>query len=163
VVVVFVVGVAAAVVLLAGQLAPRFTFDSPDRWGSFRVAWGLFLRHPVAGVGPGIDQLVLGRATGGATVYRFVHNEYLQVLAELGIVGVILLVGFLVLVVRRLWRDRTDSGALGIGGLAALAALVLQAGFDFLWHIPAVPLLAAAFVGLAMPRTDSTAIETKGK
>ena len=158
---IFVVGLAAALVPLTGRLASRFTFDSPDRWGSFQAAWELFTHHPVAGVGPGIDQFVLGRATGGTSVYRFVHNEYLQVLAELGLVGGILLVAFLVLVARRLWRDRVD--ALVVGAIAALAALALHAGFDFVWHIPAVPLLAAAFVGVAMPHTDSTTTETKGK
>jgi O-antigen ligase len=115
----------------------------------------------VTGVGPGIDQLVLARTTGGATVFRFAHNEYLQVLAELGILGGVLLVAFLALVMHRLWRDRVDAGALGVGGLAALTALALHAGFDFVWHIPAVPLLAAAFVGLSMPRTSSTTTENE--
>lgn len=142
----------AALVVLSGRLASRFTLDSPDRWGSFQAAWDLFLRHPVTGAGPGIDQLVLARPTGGLSVYRFVHNEYLQVLAELGVLGVVLVVGFLVLVMRRLWVDRLAAGALGIGGVAALAALAMHAGFDFVWHIPAVPLLGAAFVGVAMPR-----------
>jgi O-antigen ligase len=161
VLVILVAVLAAALVLLSGRLASRFTFDSPDRWGSFRAAWEVFLRHPVTGVGPGIDQLVLARTTGGATVFRFAHNEYLQVLAELGVLGGILLVAFLALVMRRLWRDRVDAGALGVGGLAALTALALHAGFDFVWHIPAVPLLAAAFVGLAMPRTSSTTTENE--
>ena len=163
VLVIFVAGLAAALVPLTGRLASRFTFDSPDRWGSFQAAWELFTHRPVVGVGPGIDQLVLARAAGGTSVYRFVHNEYLQVLAELGLVGGILLVAFLALVARRLWRDRVDAGVLGVGGLAALAALALHAGFDFVWHIPAVPLLAAAFVGVAMPHTDSSNNETKGK
>jgi O-antigen ligase len=152
VLVVLVVVLAAALVLLSGRLAERFSLDSPDRWGSFRAAWDVFLRHPVTGVGPGIDQLVLARAAGGASLFRYAHNEYLQVLAELGIIGGLLLVAFLALLMRRLWRDRVDAGALGVGGLAALTALALHAGFDFVWHIPAVPLLAAAFVGVAMPQ-----------
>lgn len=161
VVAIFVAVLAAALVVLSRELAVRFTFDSPDRWGSFQAAWDVFLRHPIAGLGPGIDEFVLARATGGVSVYRFVHNEYLQVLAELGIVGAVALGAFLVLLVRRLWRDRAAAGALGAGGLAALAALLLHAGFDFVWHIPAVPLLGAAFVGLAMPGPD-TMEEPKG-
>jgi O-antigen ligase len=161
VLVIFVAGLAAALVLLFGRLGSRFTFDSPDRWGSFLAAWELFLHHPVTGVGPGIDELVLARTTGGTSVYRFVHNEYLQTLAELGIIGGILLVAFLAMVVRRLWRDRAGAGALGVGALAALAALALHAGFDFVWHIPAVPLLAAAFVGVAMPHTDLPTMKRK--
>jgi O-antigen ligase len=158
---ILVAGLAAALVPLVGRLGSRFTVDSPDRWGSFQAAWEVFLHHPVAGVGPGIDALVLVHATGGTSVYRFAHNEYLQILAELGVIGGILLVVFLALVIRRLWRDRVAAGALGVGGLAALAALLVHTGFDFVWHIPAVPLLAAAFVGVAMPQTDSSTMERK--
>lgn len=147
---------AAAVVVLSVWLPSRFTLDSPDRWSSFRAAWAVFLRHPVTGAGPGIDRFVLARAAGGVSVFRFVHNEYLQILAELGVPGAILLAAFLVLVLRRLWRDRTVTGALGAGGLAAGAALALHAGFDFVWHIPAIPLLGAAFVGVALVRPEQT-------
>lgn len=160
--VLFVAGLATGLAVSAVVLAPRFTFASPDRWGSFRAAWQLFVRHPVTGAGPGIDRFVLARPTGGISVYRFVHNEYLQILAELGIVGGILVVALLMAVVRRLWRDRQDTGELGIGVLAALAGLMLHAGFDFVWHIPAVPLLGAAFAGVAMRNPDSHSQETKG-
>jgi hypothetical protein len=157
----FVAGLAAAPVGAAGFLAARFTLDSPDRWGSFQAAWMLFLRHPLTGLGPGIDQFVLGRATGSVSVYRFVHNEYLQILAELGVLGGILVVALVILVIRRLWRDRQDTDALGIGGLAAVVALSLDAGFDFVWHIPAIPLLGAAFVGVAIRHPDSENVEQK--
>lgn len=163
VVVVFAVGLAGALVWGSQRLAARFTFDSPDRWGSFQAAWQVFLRHPVTGSGPGTEQFVFARTTGGVSVYRFVHNEYLQVLAELGVLGVILLVAFLALLVRRCWRARVEAGALGVGGLAALAALLLHAGFDFVWHIPAVPLLGAVFVGVALPHPDFTATQSNGK
>lgn len=155
-------GLVGALIAAAGPLAARFTLDSPDRWGSFQAAWQLFLGHPVDGVGPGIDQLVLPRAAGGVSVYGFVHNEYLQVLAELGVLGAIALIAFLVLVLRRLWRDRAATGVLGIGGLAAFAALLVHAGFDFVWHIPAVPLLGAVFVGVAMRDPDSSNTEPEG-
>lgn len=80
----------------------------------------------------------------------------------MGVLGGILIVALLALVVRRLWRDRAATGALGIGGLAALAALIVHAGFDFVWHIPAVPLLGAVFVGIAMPRPDSKTMDKEG-
>jgi hypothetical protein len=54
------------------------------------------------------------------------------------------------------------------GALAAVTALALHAGFDFVWHIPAIPLLAAALVGLASPeapagRVTQSAEETSRK
>jgi O-antigen ligase len=146
---------AAALVLLSVWLPSRLTLASPDRWSSFRAGWDVFLRHPLTGAGPGIDRLVLARATGGVSVFRFVHNEYLQTLAELGVLGAVLLVAFVALVLRRLWRDRSATGVLGAGGLATVTALALHAGFDFVWHIPAIPLVSAAFVGVALARPEA--------
>jgi hypothetical protein len=134
-----------------GNLGSRFTLDSPDRWGSIRSAWQVFAEHPIAGVGPGLDRLLLERAEGGASVFRYAHNEYLQVLAELGAVGGVLLFAVLLAVLRDLHRSRRPTGALGAGVLAGVAALVVHAGFDFVWHIPAVPLCAAVLIGLATP------------
>jgi hypothetical protein len=33
-----------------------------------------------------------------------------------------------------------------------MAALVVHAGFDFVWHIPAILLFTAALIGLALPQ-----------
>ncbi len=134
-------GAGLAVVAGAGlaRLGTRFSVDSPDRWGAVEAAWQVFVRHPVTGAGPGLERLVLARDDGGTGVYLFAHNEYVQILAELGLVGGLLVAAFLSLVLRR------SRG----GALAVVAALALHAGFDFVWHVPAVPLLAAAFVGVA--------------
>lgn len=148
-----VIGVAAAVIAPRfTALGTRFSLDSPDRWDSIRAAWQLFADSPLTGVGPGLNRLVIEHAGGGVGVYRYAHNEYVQVLAELGVVGGALLVAFLFVVVRRLHR-RAD-----VGVLAGVAALVVHAGFDFVWHVPAVPLCAAALTGLALsaPRPDQT-------
>jgi len=154
-----VVGVAVAVIAAnTTSFGSRFTFDSPDRWDSIRAAWQLFTENPLTGVGPGLTRLVVERTRGGAGVYRYVHNEYLQVLTELGVIGGVLLVAFLVTVVRRLYRPRQDAYAFGV--LAATAALVVHAGFDFVWHIPAIPLYLAALIGLALPYSPAEQEQT---
>jgi hypothetical protein len=130
--------------------ASRATLDSPDRAASNLAAWHLFEAHPWFGVGPGLKQLTLARPGGGSGTYRYAHNEYLQALAELGAIGAVLLLGVLFLILRSLYRARLTFGVLGVGVLAGMAALVVHAGFDFIWHIPAIPLLAAVLVGLAV-------------
>lgn len=135
---------------IAAVAANRATLASPDRAASNLVAWRLFEAHPWFGVGPGLKQLTLAGPHGGVTTYRYAHNEYLQVLAELGAIGALLLVGVLFVILRRLFRARSTSGVLGVGVLAGMAALAVHAGFDFIWHIPAIPLLAAVLVGLAV-------------
>jgi hypothetical protein len=128
----------------------RLTVDDPERAASFRAAVEVFIHHPVTGAGPGLPTLTWASGSG-ISVYRYAHNEYLQVLAELGAIGGLLLVGLLLVIVRRLYRARRGSGTVAAGALAATTALAVHAGFDFVWHIPAIPLLAAALVGLASP------------
>ncbi len=41
--------------------------------------------------------------------------------------------------------------ALRAGAIAGLVCFALHSGFDFLWHVPVVPLVAAVAVGLAAP------------
>jgi hypothetical protein len=36
-----------------------------------------------------------------------------------------------------------------------LVAIAGHSAFDFLWHVPAVPMIAAIAVGLAAPQIDS--------
>jgi len=133
------VPVAVAGALVAGlpltAFSERFSVESPDRWAAIRAAWQVFLDHPAMGAGPGLDRLTAVRGDGIA-VFRYAHNEYVQVLAELGVVGGVLLAAFLIAVFLR------------AGGAAApvLAALAVHAGFDFVWHIPVIPLLAAVLV-----------------
>ena len=112
----------------------------------------MFRQHPFDGIGPG--QLTVQRTdgTGRLHVQPFVHDEYLQTLAEDGLPGGLLLLGVLGGTLLALWRSRglTADRLVWAGALAALAAALIHAGFDFGWHIPAVPLIMAALVGLAL-------------
>jgi O-antigen ligase len=146
-----------AVAIAAVAVGSRFSFDSPDRWDSIRAAWRLFTEDPLTGAGPGLTRLTIERTQGGVGIYRYVHNEYVQVLTELGVIGGVLLVVFLFAIVLRLRRHRPQPSAyaLGLGVLAGVAALVVHAGFDFVWHIPAVPLFVAALIGLALPEPQA--------
>jgi hypothetical protein len=128
----------------------RLTVDDPERAASFHAALQVFDQHRLIGAGPSLPALTQTTGTG-SSVYRYAHNEYLQVLAELGIVGGLLLATLLATLLWRLWQSRRTGGAVSAGALAATLALALHAGFDFVWHIPAIPLVAAALVGLASP------------
>jgi hypothetical protein len=129
----------------------RLTVDDPDRAASYQAAIHVFTDRPFTGAGPSLSTLTWESETG-STVYRYAHNEYLQVLAELGAIGGLLLAALLVMILRRVYRARTPNGAARAGALAALTALAVHAGFDFVWQIPAIPLMAAALAGLASPQ-----------
>jgi hypothetical protein len=161
--------VAAAVLLLAmlpvglvvGSAPPgnaalrvwnkRANTASLTRSATAAAALRLVARHPVTGVGPGRVLLRVTDAKGRLRVQQYIHNEYLQVLTEAGAIAAALLGLLLVGVARLLWRSRSlAASALWAGVAAACAASAVHAGFDFIWHVPAVPLTMAALVGLVI-------------
>jgi O-antigen ligase len=134
--------------------AARLTASSTDRTDEWRATLRLVRHRPVAGIGPG-QFVLLYRASSGHTVTeRFAHNEYLQLLAEEGAVGLLILAGGLVSTSLALVRSLRDKPFLATGALGALAALLVHSSFDYLWHIPAVVLLPLALVALPLSPAD---------
>jgi O-antigen ligase len=137
----------------------RLTIASPDRAAAARAALQLAGERPLTGTGP--NRAVLTWVQNNRRVTsRYIHNEYLQVLAELGFVGLALLVVLLVSLAWAIWRGRphAPSTAVWAGAAAGLAALAVHSALDFLWHLPAIPLAGAVLAGLVLP----TAIDQEG-
>jgi hypothetical protein len=146
----------------AGTVAEaRANLASPDRTGALHAAVRLVAQHPVTGTGPGQADLRWKEYGHGAQLFAYAHNEYLQVTAELGLVGLVLLAVLLVALARLLWRARTTgcSGATWAGVVAAAAAFATHSGFDFVWHLPAVVLTVTLLVGAALPARDTAAAQ----
>jgi O-antigen ligase len=110
----------------------------------------------LTGTGPGQADLRWKGHDHGSQLYAYVHNEYLQVAAQLGLVGLGLLVVLLVAITRTLWRARPtgQASATWAGVVAAAAAFAVHSGFDFVWHLPAIVLTVALLVGLVLPPPD---------
>jgi O-antigen ligase len=150
--VILLVGIALTAAALAtrSSLIPgRIGLSSPDRAGASGAALDLVATRPLAGIGPGQTWFSWTATDGQVRIGHYVHNEYLQVLVELGAIGLGLVLCLLVAIVLTLRRART--GVLWAGCVAGLAALAVHSGFDFLWHIPAVLLTAGMLTGLATP------------
>ncbi len=151
------IGVGLVTLLGAGVAAAlgragRLTLSSSDRAGEAGAALGLAADHPIAGVGPGWRSFEWTDADGYRRVAEYAHNEYLQVLAELGVVGLALLVVLLVALGSVVWRGRSAAPSTEIwaGVAGGLVAVVIHATSDFGWHVPAVPLASALLVGIVM-------------
>jgi O-antigen ligase len=153
----------AVVLLQAGPITqaahsigcPRLTVVSADRAGALGAGLRLAGKHPLIGVGPGQASFIWTTAEGRTVIGRYAHNEYLQVLVELGVVGFLLLLVLLAAITQTVWQDRaaTPSAAAWAAVAAGLVALALHSAFDFLWHIPAIVLTAALLIAMATPTT----------
>ena len=158
-------GVAAAAGLLLvrspgmAMLADtRASLDSPTRTESAQAAWRLVAEHPLAGVGPGRALFTWTIPDGRTVTGRYAHNEYLQVLVELGAIGSILLLLVLAAIAVTLRRGRATAqpATLWCGAVAGLGVLTVHSGLDFLWQLPVIPLTGALLAGLAGPVTTRT-------
>ncbi|WP_158849952.1 O-antigen ligase family protein [Saccharothrix deserti] len=140
---------------LTALLEGRISTSSPDRTGATGAALDHVAAQPLAGTGPGRGWFVFTAPTGEVRVMRYVHNEYLQVLVELGAIGLGLLLLVLVALAVTVWRGRADvPRPLWAGAAAALVVLLVHSGFDFLWHLPVIVLAAGLLTGLAAPAAD---------
>jgi O-antigen ligase len=103
-----------------------------------RVAWDMFLDHPVLGVGAGNYATRFGpyaaRTGFAAREYddpaepQYPHNLYLEIAAETGLVGLLLFAAVMVAAfgaLARAWHRFRDAGEAGLADLAAALALGL--------------------------------------
>jgi len=116
---------------------------------------------PFLGVGLGSWQDLFQRyraAPWSQEFYREAHNDYLELLAETGIVGFVLLAWFFLLAGKTLLsyvtsdRSSDDSGSRALVGaiLAALGAMAFHEFFDFSLQIPASAFLFTLLLSLAV-------------
>ncbi|WP_158102678.1 O-antigen ligase family protein [Lentzea kentuckyensis] len=144
-------GGAVTAFAFSDRLATRVSFSSPDRAGATQAALDLASKAPLFGVGPGNGSFFFEQGNAGMRFMRYVHNEYLQVLVELGVVGLLLVMGVVAAVLIAMWRGRGTS--LWAGAMAAVVVVLVHSGFDFLWHLPVVLIVAGLCAGLGFPST----------
>jgi hypothetical protein len=116
--------------------------SSEDRSHEWSAAFDQWRSSPVVGVGP--DQTLYFRATDGNFAH-FSHNEYLQVLADGGLIGATLLVLTGVCVVRAVRRQDVATSC----AVAALLAFAVVGALDFDWHLASLGLVGGWVAGLA--------------
>jgi O-antigen ligase len=106
-------------------------------------AWHIFLDHPLAGTGLGTLQIVYPpyETLYDAKVVNHAHNDYLEALAETGVLGGLCCAWFLgVLFLKSIFRIRHNDFsfpvALQLSGIVACAGFLAHAMVDFNFHIP---------------------------
>ncbi len=106
--------------------------------------WRIFLAHPVIGTGLGTIQLVYPpyETLYDGKVVNHAHNDYLEALAETGILGGLCCAWFisiLFLVALRSLQEATNTFAsvLRLAALAGCCGILVHSLVDFNLHIPA--------------------------
>lgn len=158
-----VVGVIVAVLAtghVAGEIArARASAASSDRAHEWAAALDVARHHLLLGVGTA-RPLLQWEEGGKIFTASFAHNEFLQLLVQDGIVGLVVLVGGLAWVFVRLARRRGPDGATGAWSadcaMACLVALLVQSALDFLWHLPVIPVLMAVVLAIATSPGQAT-------
>ncbi|HEY7074331.1 MAG TPA: O-antigen ligase family protein [Solirubrobacteraceae bacterium] len=139
---------------ITGDPAQRLTTLGGTRGTLWRVALDAFERHPLTGTGPGTYEFFRNRDPHGSFFVRNAHSLYLENLAELGILGALLVITALAALlagaVRTTLRaqDPATRGA-AAGAAAALIVFCVTAGVDWMWQSTAVTLMALAAGTLA--------------
>jgi O-antigen ligase len=154
---------AVAVLLLAsllvtwlgvGRVLQRFSslqtleVTSGKRASMRSDTWHIFLDHPVLGYGLRTLQIVFPpyETLYDGKIVNHAHNDYLEALAETGLLGGLCCAWFLaVLIIQALRRVRqlnhSFAGALQLSGLVACSGLLVHSLVDFNLHIPSNLLL----------------------
>ncbi|MDD3952807.1 MAG: O-antigen ligase family protein [Lentisphaeria bacterium] len=136
-------------------------FNHPEGfYGRMRVTQSvvpMIEDYPAFGVGLGNFQFLYPRHVpgnkDGVASTGHAHNDWIEAIAELGLLGGGLIIGAFFLYLHRMfriWRQRNDPHAVGIGAgvMAAAIATGFHSFFDFSLHYLANPLTLAAILAL---------------
>jgi O-antigen ligase len=130
-------------------------------WAGFRKSLTLdslriFRAHPVLGVGLGsFETAYPGYQSFPSDLWiDYAHNDYVQAIAETGLVGALLILSALALFLRIAFGDlrhrlRPEGGWIRLGAAIGCCGLLVHSFFDFNLHIPANAAWFAVLAGMA--------------
>lgn len=161
------------VLMLGGEDAlTRFvgTVNADDPTTGRAHFWSVTLQiireHPLLGAGLGAFGVIYTRFDTRSGIFRLeqAHNDYLQVLADAGLVGALLGLFFIIALFRMgLARRRTEDAfrrGVATGALAGCFAVLVHSFFDFTLHTTSNALL---FLVLAALATLNGRVERQGQ
>ena len=164
---------------LAVKTAQQFRFDGG---GLHRIAiWmntlAMIAERPILGLGLGNwmveypawhAKVLVDREIGFTLHHLNAHNDYLEIVAELGAIGGLLFAAPVVLLTRKFARHarRDDPGEHGRAAACLFAALVgvaVHACFSFPFHQPTTVFLAVTFVCLLSALCERRAPDARAR
>jgi len=133
-----------------GATAERLGSLGSNRFGYWEVALETFADDPAIGAGAGAFGTAWLERRDSDEVVRDAHSLWLETAAELGVVGLaLLLLAFAGVIAAAARFARSDPG-LAAGPVAALAVWAAHSAIDWDWELPALTLVAALLAGLVL-------------
>jgi len=135
------------------------------RWQFWGAAVSEFRAHPLNGGGAGSwEAWWLQHGTLPGVFTQYAHSLYLEALAELGIVGLLLLLSAVVVAVVGAVRSAL---ALESGEIAAAAACGIAffaaAAYDWVWQLAGIAVVGVGMLGFALGAIPSTRSSAAGR
>ena len=124
------------------------------RYQYWQAAIHAFDAHPWKGIGPGTFRFYWAQHNSLSEYVQNAHSLYFETLAETGIVGLVLIGGLVVFVMLvgavRALRTTAVSRLAIATATAGFAAFAAAAGFDWVWQIGVVPMVALLLAAVAV-------------
>jgi hypothetical protein len=145
----------------ASGVSSRLLSAGGNRYDQWRIAWRDWREHPLIGVGAGNYPQSYYELRATTEDIKQPHSIELQTLSELGVVGALLLAGFIVGIAWGALRMRLAAArsplarALMVGSLGALSAWLVQTSVDWMHLLPGLSAIALAAVAVVVrPRSE---------
>jgi tetratricopeptide (TPR) repeat protein len=148
-----------AAALRQDSIARFGALSGNERYTYWKTGIDALPGHVLGGYGPGTFQLVWLPRAPVSTYVIDAHSLYVETLVEVGLVGLVVLAGFLLTLlaapVRAVAKVGVTSRTHAAAVAAAVAAFLISAAFDWVWQMPVLPiailLLGAAALAPAKP------------
>ncbi len=121
--------------------------------------------NPALGVGAGnwrihyphyLNSAVRDRAVNETLMHQHAHNDWLEILSSLGIVGIVLLIWIMFMIGQLVYRHlNRHQDFLVLGLLAGLIGLLIDGFFTFPLKLAIAPIMLAVFIALLTILTQS--------
>jgi tetratricopeptide (TPR) repeat protein len=133
-----------------------FSLAGSHRYQYWHVALDAYRAHKLHGIGPGTFDLYWAQHQTLGEFVRNAHSLYIEVLAELGLVGFVLILGLVLSVLAggAIRSFRVPERAVVAAATAGFAGFAAAAFFDWVWQIGVIPIVGMLLAAAALAGSE---------